>query len=161
MYFENIEDIKDLKKAYKSWAMKLHPDLGGSEEEFKAMSAEYETVFKDIKAGIKRKTGSKNINLDDVDDGYRDVINSLLNMDVNVELCGEWLWISGNTRERKNELKNIGCRWASKKKMWYWRPAWMRSTGRHGGKDMADIRAKYGSIKVSGYNPRRDPDLID
>ena len=160
-FFDKITDMKELKKAYKKWAMKLHPDLGGSEEEFKAMSAEYEVCFKDIKAGIKRETGSKNINLDDVDDGYRDVINALLNIEVDVELCGEWLWISGNTKEHKDELKNIGCKWASKKHMWYWRPAWMRSTGRKGGKDMDEIRAKYGSVHVSGYHSRFRPELTD
>ena len=159
-FFEKITDMKELKKAYKQWAFKLHPDMGGSEAEFKAMSAEYEVCFKDIKAGIKRETGSKNINLDDVDDGYRDVINALLNIEVNVELCGEWLWISGNTKEHRTELKDIGCKWASKKHMWYWRPACMRSSGRKGGKDMDEIRAKYGSINVRGYKPRK-PELTD
>lgn len=159
-YFANIDDMKDLKKAYKQWAMKLHPDLGGSEEEFKAMADEYEQVFKAIKAGIKQRTNSKSINLDDVDDGYRDVINALLNIDVTVELCGEWLWISGNTRENKDTLKNIGCKFAAKKQMWYWKPAWMHSTGRKGGKDMDEIRAKYGSVRVKGYQGNSAPEQI-
>jgi len=160
-FFDKITDMKELKKAYKQWAFKLHPDMGGSEAEFKAMSAEYEVCFKDIKAGIKRETGSKNINLDDVDDGYRDVINALLNIEVNIELCGEWLWISGNTKEHRTELKNIGCKWASKKHMWYWRPSWMRSSGRKGGKDMDEIRAKYGSVNVRGYHRPFKPELTD
>ncbi len=160
-YFANIEEMADLKKAYKQWAMKLHPDLGGSEDDFKEMSQQYEVCFKNIKAGIKTRTHSKNINLDDVDDGYRDVINALLNIEVNVELCGEWLWISGNTKEHKDKLKRMGCKWASKKHLWYWKPAWMRSTGRHGGKDMDDIRAKYGSIRVSGYHSDHKPELTD
>ena len=37
-YFNDIKDIKDLKKRYKKLARELHPDLGGSEEEFKAMT---------------------------------------------------------------------------------------------------------------------------
>ena len=37
------------------------------------------------------------------------------------ELIGEWLWISGDTWKHKETLKKLGFRWASKKKMWYYR----------------------------------------
>lgn len=155
-FFEKITDMKELKKAYKQWAMKLHPDLGGSEDEFKAMSQEYEVCFKDIKAGIKRETGSKNINLDDTDDGYREVINALLNMEVNVELCGEWLWIDGDTKPHKDELKALGCKWAGKKQKWYWKPGWMKMRHNRKEKTMDEIRAKYGSVNVRGTAHRNN-----
>ena len=158
MYFANIDDMKELKKAYKSWAMKLHPDLGGSEEDFKAMSAEYEKVFQMIKAGIKERTHSTAINLNDVDDGYREVINALLSLDgVEVELCGEWLWITTPNREYNDTFKNVGCHWARNKKKWYWKPAWMRSRSRRE-HSMDEIRDKYGSKR---FGKGTDPDLID
>lgn len=158
-YFDAIETIQELKKAYKSWAMKLHPDLGGSEEAFKAMSAEYESVFKMIKAGIKERTHSTAINLNDVDDGYRDVINALLSLDgVEVELCGEWLWITTPNREYNDTFKNVGCHWARNKKKWYWKPAWMRSRSRRE-HSMEEIRDKYGSKKFTG--PNNDPDRLN
>ena len=147
MYFENVETIADLKKEYKRLAMELHPDLGGNEEEFKQMASEYEQIFKDIKAGIKERTHSTAINLNDVDDGYRDVINALLNLpDVDVELCGEWLWIHSESREHNETFKSVGCHWARNKKLWYWKPAWMRSRSRKE-HTMSEIRAKYGSRK--------------
>lgn len=149
-YFAGIDDMKELKKAYKQWAMKLHPDCGGSEEEFKEMGQQYEVCFKNIKLGIKNRTHSENINTEDVDDGYREVINALLNIEVNVELCGEWLWISGNTKEHKDTLKELGCHWASKKKQWYWKPAWMKKCYNRKEMSMEDIRNKYGSVNVRG-----------
>lgn len=144
-YFDKVTDIKELKKQYKQNAFRLHPDRGGDEESFKEMSAEYEELFKRIKAGIKEQTHSKNINLDDVDDGYRAVINLLLHMELDVELCGEWLWISGDTKPVKDQLKAVGCKWATKKKLWYWKPAWMKNRSRKE-HDMEWIRSAYGSV---------------
>lgn len=39
------------------------------------------------------------------------------------EQSKDWLWISGNTYEHKEELKAIGCRWSKKRQKWYWKPA--------------------------------------
>ena len=39
---------------------------------------------------------------------------------LNIDLLGSWLWIGGNTKANKEALKALGCRWASKKKLWYW-----------------------------------------
>lgn len=49
-YFVNINTAEELKQAYRDYCLRLHPDCGGSEEEFKAMMAEYETM---LKAGLK------------------------------------------------------------------------------------------------------------
>ena len=39
-------------------------------------------------------------------DEFRDIVERLLRMDgLEVELCGSWLWIGGNTREHKDGLK--------------------------------------------------------
>lgn len=39
------------------------------------------------------------------------------------EQSKDWLWISGNTYEYKEELKQFGCRWSKKRKQWYWKPS--------------------------------------
>ena len=44
-YFTNCKTAEELKKAYRTWAKKLHPDLGGNAEEFKVMQAEYEKLW--------------------------------------------------------------------------------------------------------------------
>lgn len=45
-YFVNINSFEELKKAFREYTVKLHPDKGGDATEFAAMMAEYETMCK-------------------------------------------------------------------------------------------------------------------
>jgi hypothetical protein len=58
-----------------------------------------------------------------------------------VVLCGSWLWVSGNTKEHKEELKELGLRWAPNKEKWY-----LAGEPRRGRKpmDWSYIKEKYG-----------------
>jgi hypothetical protein len=64
---------------------------------------------------------------------------------IKAELTGNWIWVSGNTKAVKDDLKAAGFKWAHKKGMWYF--AAVRSISR-GGKDMGYIRSKYGSVTL-------------
>lgn len=80
-----------------------------------------------------------------------EITNTLLPLGLRCELCGCWLWISGDTKPHKNTIKDLGCRWSPNKSMWYWRPADHRVVYRRKGKerDMMEIRAKYGSTVLA------------
>ena len=41
-YFESVKTLEELKEKYRRYCIAIHPDRGGSEEEFKAMQSEYE-----------------------------------------------------------------------------------------------------------------------
>lgn len=45
-YFQNCTTEAELKKAFRTWSRKLHPDNGGDAEEFKRMSAEHDRIQK-------------------------------------------------------------------------------------------------------------------
>ena len=144
MYFEKVATIDELKKAYRKLAFKHHPDKGGDEATMKAVNAEYEQLFKEL--NIAGTTGESKYNLND---GFREMIDKIINLDgLEIEICGLWVWVSGNTREHKDALKEAGFYWASKKKMWYWRPEEAKIRRSSGIKDMDYIRTMYGSETV-------------
>ncbi len=74
-----------------------------------------------------------------------DALNAIINLDgLEIEICGAWVWVSGNTFAHKAALKGAVFHYAGKKKKWYFRPEDWASSSR-GSLDMEQIRDKYGS----------------
>ena len=144
-YFTTCTTLDELKKEYRRLAMANHPDRGGDEATMKAINAEYASRFEVLKsqhnttADACRKTT-------EAPEEFISIINALLKVPgLVVELCGSWLWISGDTRPNREALKAAGCRWSSSKKMWYWRHQEDGAHWSRGKKSMDQIRQAYGS----------------
>ena len=143
-YFTNIQTLEELRKEYKRLVKENHQDNGGSEEAIKVINVEYEISFHILE---KTDTASSNkFNMRE-DEMLRAIINAIVNLNIEIEICGSWIWVSGNTYSCKDELKSNGFHWASKKKMWYWHDP-QEQTRSNGKTSMNDIREKYGSQVV-------------
>lgn len=153
-YFkDSYNDLNDLKADYKVLAKKHHPDIGGDLETMKAINNEYERLLKDYNNGF-HSTDEKEIYRHGQEMAAAEnlirIIGALIKYHgVTVELCGSWVWVSGATKEIKETLKENGFRWASAKKMWYWRPDDYKA-GKHKTWDMNEIRMKHGSQLIKG-----------
>ena len=147
-YFIDCKTAEELKKAYRAWAKKLHPDLGGNAEEFKVMQAEYERMWERLKNVHKTavgKTYTAKTETKEAPQEFINIINVLIRLEgVNVEICGSWIWASGNTMTHKDTLKSLGFKWAHKKKAWYYHtePYKKRS---HRELTLDEIRDMFGS----------------
>ena len=132
--FSEVTGINEAKKVYKTLAKKLHPDVGGSEEEFKLLNA----IYNDF---IENKIYFSNDFKIDLD--LEKIISQILHFEnITIELVGSWIWLSGDTKEIRDKLKELGFKWASKKKMWYYGEMKGKS---HGEKSLDEIKDKYGS----------------
>ena len=157
-FFESCRTLDELKKCYKAVAMKYHPDMGGDTATMQAINAEYEARFEILKRSQNAQaaedpTGRTRATSETAGD-FIEIINHLLRMDgLEIELCGRWLWIGGNTKPHKEELKACGCRWSQAKKLWSWHFAEDGDHWHRGRKSMAQIRAKYGSVAVTSSEP--------
>ncbi|MDD2448996.1 MAG: hypothetical protein PHS42_03225 [Sulfurimonas sp.] len=135
--FKSIEGINEAKKIYKELARKLHPDVGGSNELFKMLNSVYNYI---LEHGINFADDSE------FDLELEKIISQILHFEnIIIEVVGSWIWLSGNTKEIKDTLKEIGFKWANKKKMWYYGEMKGRNPKQ---KSMEDIKAKYGSQTV-------------
>ena len=133
--FREVTGINEAKKIYKNLAKKLHPDMvGGDEESFKLLNA----IYTDL---IEHKIYFSNDFKIDVE--LEKIISLILHFEnITIELVGSWVWVSGDTKEIKEKLKEIGFKWASKKMMWYFGE--MKSKNPTP-KSMEEIKGKYGS----------------
>lgn len=154
-FFEGVRTAEELKKMYHKLAVKLHPDNGGDAEQFKAMNNEFRYLFDRLKNVHVNKegetweaTGDRATN--ETAEEFMDIISKLMFIkDLNVELCGSWIWVSGNTKEHKDLLKELAFKWSSNKQMWYYQRDGVRKYHKKAW-TMDQIRNAYGSKKFKG-----------
>ena len=86
--------------------------------------------------------------MDNVTANFEHIIEQLLKMQgVGIEVCGTFLWLDGDTYAHRKEIKELGFRWASKKRRWFLAPEGWRKRGRRE-LTMTEIRTNYGSQRV-------------
>jgi hypothetical protein len=150
-FFVNCKTLEELKKEYKRLAMLHHPDRGGNLKTMQAINNEYDELFPLLKAQ-HNKQYNKNHTNETIED-YKNIINQLIKFtDITIEICGTWIYITGNTYNIKNQLKELGFWWASQKKCWYLKPEGYISF-KHKSWSMDAIREAYGSIKIESQKP--------
>lgn len=156
-YFTNCKTAEELKKEYRKLAKQLHPDLGGDTEEFKIMQNEYEIMWerlKNIHTNSNGETYTKETT--ETPQEFINIINVLISyLDISIEVCGSWLWITGNTKLHKEVLKNLKFRYAHKKQAWYYHTEPYRKKGKRE-LTLDEIRDMFGSEK---YQSKQEKEL--
>lgn len=155
------ESLNELKQLYRAFAAQFHPDHGGDEESMKAINIEFSNLFEVLK--FKQNTTAKEqhekgnwkgfATTSETPEEFIEIVSKLNQISgIIIELCGTWIWISGETREHKDELKAAGCCWSRNKAQWYWRHQEDYCKKFHKGDlDMDEIRDLYGS-QIIGQN---------
>lgn len=153
-FFQNIHTLEELRSEYRKLLKKYHPDnQGGSEELTKALNAEYEEILKNLEKGASAEN-KKHYNMEE-DEALRATLEKIINLDITIEVCGNWIWATGNTYAFKDTLKETGFKWSKNKQAWYWHPEGYSRRGKKS-YSMADIRDRHGSeIVKHGSDPKK------
>ena len=144
VYFSKCKTLDEVKQTYKFFALINHPSRGGDKNIMSQISQEYREVIKDPLHNFL------NYSQEDQDDfiKFPEIIYRLIGLNVGIELCGNWIWLSGkNTFDCRKQLKKLGFMWSPNKLRWYLMPKAQGSFKRVP-KSMDYIRAKFGSDTV-------------
>ena len=143
-YFKKDED---LKKQYRELCKRLHPDHGGNEAEFKEMVAEYEDIQLN---GFQEQAKMEDIKLSEV---LQTALRKVIVLDgVEIELVGTWIWLSGNTYQYREQIKQAGFKWGAKRKKWYFSEE--KAKGKFKG-DFEALKAHHGFVEIANVHMER------
>lgn len=146
LYFKDCSSLDEVKAVFKTLAKQFHPDCGGDTATMQAINVEYAyACAKVIKDGnLTAQEAEEGIRLSEE---YRAIIERLIPIPgIQIEVVGNWIWVTGATFPARKELKDAGLYFASKKVAWYYRSDEHDMKG--GKKTLDEIRAKYGSERI-------------
>ena len=148
MYFSNCTTPEEIKRRYRELAFQNHPDRGGDTRSMQDINAEYHEALQRAN-GHTHRDGEKEYTYRyeyECEQAIIDKISELLKLqmaDVEIWLIGLWVWIVGDTRPYKEDLKTLKCRWHSKRKCWYWKPYEDRSF--YSNQSLGNLATRYGA----------------
>lgn len=149
-YFKECKSKEDAKKLYKKLAFKHHPDRGGDIETMKEINNQFDYFMENF---VKSKKNTKKDNKKTYDfstSQFKDIISALIRLkDLEIEITGCFIWVTGNTYPQKDIIKSLGFRYSRNRKAWYIAPKEYMTNSVSYRKlySMNDIRSKYGSTK--------------
>jgi hypothetical protein len=153
-YFENKLTIEDLRSEFRRLCIELHPDKGGTHEQFIEMKKEYDECLSRFCASEAGRASSENRQARYTREGestLADAIAAFLKIPgIEVEICGTWLWMQNLSflPATPELLKAAGAKFSTTKSKWYYTP-YGTTGGKYRGKySMDKIRTKYGSYTM-------------
>ena len=153
-FFKNVTTIEELRKQFKALAFEHHPDRGGNEEDMKIINAEYKDLYECVKFTHQKADGTTYTKQEETEipDNFREIINAIINFNVDIELCGAWLWVF-NGYAYKTQLKELGFFYCSHKKA---RAFTFEIPKKNKHKlTMNEIRNAYGSEKIKDAEDKK------
>ena len=136
-----------LKAAYRKASLKYHPDKGGDVELMKLVNAAYDFLKKCESwwTGEQARKAKRTTPLTETIQALIDKIKSFPGC--KIEIIGSWLWISGNTKPFKEQLKEYGFKFSRNKVAWYYHEDKYRKFSKKNF-SMNEIRSMHGSEDI-------------
>lgn len=133
----------DITKAYRAAAMKYHPDRNPAGLEMMKLINAAKEALNDFTSGESAS------NSHDYGEKINTALNAIVELGLTIEVCGAWVWVTGDTKTHREILKSAGFYWAQKKLAWYFRPEEYKCHRSRGSLTLDKIRSKYGSQTVN------------
>ncbi len=135
--------LSDIKQVYRKLASANHPDKGGNTETMQLINTAFAELCKYFEANQTLDINQEQETAPTFDFSFLDTLKTLHG--VIIEVCGYWVWLSGNTYPHKETISNLGFKFSGAKKSWYWSPTINTTNYKRGSKSMKQIRQEFGS----------------
>lgn len=152
-WFNECQNMEEVKETYKKLCRKYHPDLNETDTtaEMQSINNEFEEMFKVLNDSRAAGDGESTDNTCETPAEFINIINGLMHCEgVEISLVGRWIWLKGNTYPYKDVIKSLGFKWAHKKKAWYWHSAEDTCKSRSN-LTLDEIKNKYGCKDFTAY----------
>ncbi|MFI9459013.1 MULTISPECIES: molecular chaperone DnaJ [Acinetobacter] len=168
-HFSSVTSLDELKLQYKKLAFKNHPDRGGKTEVMQEINSEYEQLLNRIineaskdqyqdSSENGRGFWSSRSEHSEVEKKVKQAIDAIINLDgLDIEIIGVWVWVSGDTKQHKDKLKEAGFVWNRVQCKWVF--IGKKSNGR-GRMTLDQMRDLHGSQKVKKTRMAEDKKLL-
>ncbi|MQW93014.1 molecular chaperone DnaJ [Acinetobacter sp. dk771] len=168
-HFSSVTSLDDLKLQYKKLAFKNHPDRGGKTEVMQEINREYEQLLNRIineaskdqyqdSSENGRGFWSSRSEHSEVEKKVKQAIDAIINLDgLDIEIIGVWVWVSGDTKQHKDKLKEAGFVWNRVQCKWVF--IGKKSNGR-GRMTLDQMRELHGSQKVKKTRMAEERQLL-
>ena len=71
---------------------------------------------------------------------------------IEIDLIGTWIWITGDTKPVKDQLKEAECKWHGKRGCWYFK---IGNYYRRSSKSLETLAEKYGCTNANKFNKKK------
>ena len=108
-----------IKLMYRKACSLYHPDRNPAGlEMMKLVNAALESLGNVINGGAFDYSVKNDSDYTDLGEELNNALNAIINLGLTIEICGCWIWVSGDTKPHREALKSAGYKWAPKKLMW-------------------------------------------
>ena len=147
-WFKVVHTLDELRTMYRKLALLHHPDRGGSTADMQEINNEYDTLSKRlINSNTTFSEGRKSWE-EFVSSEIRNKLNDIIFLEeIIIEIIGSWIWVTGNTRAVKEQLKSHGFKFSPNKLAWYWQSGDYHKLSRKQF-SLDDLRVMFGSDEV-------------
>ncbi len=168
-HFSSVTSLDELKLQYKKLAFKNHPDRGGKTEVMQEINSEYEQLLNRIineaskdqyqdSSENGRGFWSSRSEHSEVEKKVKQAIDAIINLEsLDIEIIGVWVWVSGDTKQHKDKLKEAGFVWNRVQCKWVF--IGKKSNGR-GRMTLDQMRELHGSQKVKKTRMAEERQLL-
>ncbi len=141
----NATNLQELREQYKKLSFQHHPDISGYDSTaiMQEINNQYDELSKQFAAGTKFETSEN-----DFSELFKQKIDILIRIkNIEIEIIGNWLWVTGETKPVKELLKEMKFMFSPKKIAWYFKNYTYHKKNKEI-EDLDGIRNIFGSSKI-------------